>query len=102
MSLSDAGLLECHTYHGLLSAGGEFARHTGAVLLQTKVDFSQPFIAEAIHDELRAGRELVFDLDLMGQSVSSTRRTWPDIACGSLRSDGSPGSPLARWVSASP
>ena len=50
-------------------------------------DFNQPFIAEAIHDELRAGRELVFDLDLMGQSVSSTSRTYPDVAFGSLRVD---------------
>jgi hypothetical protein len=50
-------------------------------------DFNQPFIAEAIHDELWAGRELVFDLDLMGQSVSSTSRTYPDVAFGSLRVD---------------
>jgi len=44
--------------------------------------FNQPFLAEAIHDEVRAGREIVFDLDLMGQSVSSTSQTYPDVAFG--------------------
>ena len=180
MSLSDAGLIECQTHHGLLIAFGEFARHTGliaglmrvripqkiqrhrgAVLPQTKVvelyagllagieylqdlnlghhplvkdpavieaweqarfvhysnvsrtleacdettvqdlrtvieDFNQPFIAEAIHDELRAGRELVFDLDLMGQSVSSTSRTYPDVAFGWMDQEIRLGYQLAR------
>jgi hypothetical protein len=180
MSLSDAGLIECQTQHGLLIAFGEFARHTGliaglmrvripqkiqrhpgAVLPQTKVvelyagllagieylqdlnlghhplvkdpavieawaqarfvhysnvsrtleacdettvqdlravigDFNQPFIAEAIHDELRAGRELVFDLDLMGQSVSSTSRTYPDVAFGWMDHEIRLGYQLAR------
>ena len=44
--------------------------------------FNQPFLAEAIHDEVRAGREIVFDLDLMGQAVSSTSQTYPDEAFG--------------------
>ena len=44
--------------------------------------FNQPFLTEAIHDEVRAGREIVFDLDLMGQSVSSTSQTYPDVAFG--------------------
>jgi hypothetical protein len=180
MSLSDAGLIECQTQHGLLIAFGEFARHTGliaglmrvripqkiqrhrgAVLPQTKVvelsagllvgieylqdlnlghhplvkdpavieaweqarfvhysnvsrtleasdettvqdlrtviaDFNQPFIAEAIHDELRAGRELVFDLDLMGQSVSSTSCTYPDVALGWMDHEIRLGYQLAR------
>ena len=180
MSLSDAGLIECQTQHGLLIAFGEFARHTGliaglmrvripqeiqrhtgAVLPQTKVvelyagllagieylqdlnlghhplvkdpavieaweqarfvhysnvsrtlevcdettiqdlrtaieDFNQPFIAEAIHDELRAGRELVFDLDLMGQAVSSTSRTYPDVAFGWMDHEIRLGYQLAR------
>jgi hypothetical protein len=180
MRLSDAGLSECQTQHGLLIAFGEFARHTGliaglmrvripqkiqrhpgAVVPQTKVvelyagllagieylqdlnlghhplvkdpavieawaqarfvhysnvsrtleacdettvqdlravigDFNQPFIAEAIHDELRAGRELVFDLDLMGQSVSSTSRTYPDVAFGWMDHEIRLGYQLAR------
>ncbi len=59
-------------------------------------DFNQPFIAEAIHDELRAGRELVFDLDLMGQSVSSTSRTYPDVAFGWMDHEIRLGYQLAR------
>jgi hypothetical protein len=59
-------------------------------------DFNQPFIAEAIHDELRAGRELVFDLDLMGQSVSSTSRTYPDVAFGWMDHEIQLGYQLAR------
>jgi hypothetical protein len=180
MSLSDAGLIECQTEHGLLIAFGEFARHTGliaglmrvripqkiqrhpgAVLPQTKVvelyagllagieylqdlnlghhplvkdpavieaweqarfvhysnvsrtleacdettvqdlravieGFNQPFIAEAIHDELRAGHELVFDLDLMGQSVSSTSHAYPDVAFGWMDNEIRLGYQLAR------
>jgi hypothetical protein len=180
MSLSDAGLSECQTQHGLLIAFGEFARHTGliaglmrvripqkilrhtgAVLPQTKIvelyagvlsgieylqdlnlghhplvkdpavidawqqtrfvhysnvsrtleacdettvqdlraaieAFNQPFIAEAIHDELRAGRELVFDLDLMGQSVSSTSHHYPDVAFGWMDHEIRLGYQLAR------
>jgi hypothetical protein len=59
-------------------------------------DFNQPFIADAIHDELRAGRELVFDLDLMGQSVSSTSRTYPDVAFGWMDQEIRLGYQLAR------
>jgi len=59
-------------------------------------DFNQPFIAEAIHDELRAGRDLVFDLDLMGQSVSSTSRTYPDVAFGWMDHEIRLGYQLAR------
>ena len=180
MSLSDAGLTECQTEHGLLIAFGEFAQHTGliaglrrvripqkiqrgarAVPPQTKlvelyagllagieylqdlnlgahplvkdpavvdawaqtrfVHYSnvsrtleacdeitiqdlraviehcnQPFIAEAIHDELRAGRELVFDLDLMGQPVSSTSQRYPEVAFGWMDNEIRLGYQLAR------
>lgn len=44
--------------------------------------FNQPFLAEAIYDEVRAGREIVFDLDLMRRAVSSTSQTYPDVAFG--------------------
>ena len=44
--------------------------------------FNQPFIAEAIHDELRAGREIVFDLDLMGQPVGAMSQVYPDVGFG--------------------
>ncbi len=58
--------------------------------------FNQPFITEAIHDELRAGREIVFDLDLMGQSVSSTSQTYPDVAFGWMDNEVRLGYQLAR------
>jgi len=58
--------------------------------------FNQPFIAEAIHDELRAGREIIFDLDLTGQPVSSTSRTYPDVAFGWMNNQVRLGYQLAR------
>lgn len=58
--------------------------------------FNQPFIAEAIHDELRAGREIVFDLDLMGQSVSSTSHTFSDVGFGWMNNQIRLGYQLAR------
>lgn len=180
MSLSDAGLTERQTEHGLLIAFGEFAQHTGliaglmriripqkvqhgagAVAPQSKLvelyagllagieylqdlnlgphplvkdpavveawaqtrlvhysnvsrsleacdeltvqdvravieHFDRPFIAEAIHDELHAGREIVFDLDLMGQSVSPTSQTYPEVAFGWMDNEIRLGYQLAR------
>ena len=58
--------------------------------------FNQPFITEAIHDELRAGCELVFDLDLRRQSVSSTSQTYPDVAFGWMDNEIRLGYQLAR------
>ena len=58
--------------------------------------FNQPFIAEAIHDELRAGREIIFDLDLTGQPVSSTSQTYPDVAFGWMNNQIRLGYQLAR------
>ena len=43
---------------------------------------SQPFIDEAIDEELRRGAPLVLDADLTGQALSSTSRTYPDAAFG--------------------
>jgi len=58
--------------------------------------FTEPFIAEAIHDELRAGRELVFDLDLMGQPVNSTSQSYPDVGFGWMDNQIRLGYQLAR------
>jgi len=58
--------------------------------------FQQPFIAEAIQDELRAAREIVFDLDLTGQPVSSTSQTYPDVAFGWMDNEIRLGYQLAR------
>lgn len=44
--------------------------------------FSQPFIDRAISAELRRGRLIVFDADLMGQPVSPTSTTYPEAAFG--------------------
>ncbi len=44
--------------------------------------FSQPFIREAVQELLCAGSTLVFDLDLMGQPVSSTSTTYPQATFG--------------------
>ncbi len=44
--------------------------------------FSRPFIRTAVHELLGAGSTLVFDLDLMGQPVSSTSTTYPLAAFG--------------------
>lgn len=44
--------------------------------------FNRPFIAQAITDELFAGRELVLDVDLLGQAVSPTSTTYPEAAFG--------------------
>ena len=46
------------------------------------VSFNRPFISEAIHDELCAGHELVFDLDLMGQAVSATSQSYSAASFG--------------------
>ncbi|MGB8647800.1 MAG: hypothetical protein WCF84_21380, partial [Anaerolineae bacterium] len=39
--------------------------------------FSQPFIRSAVQEVLRTGHPLRYDLDLMGQPVSSTSTTYP-------------------------
>lgn len=44
--------------------------------------FSRPFIEAAVHEEVRCGRRLVFDLDLTGRPVSATSTTYPDAAFG--------------------
>ena len=51
--------------------------------VQRAIDiFSRPFIREAVQALLYAGLTLVFDLDLMGQPVSSTSTTYPLAAFG--------------------
>ncbi len=44
--------------------------------------FSRPFIRDAVQELLRVGATLVFDLDLMGQPVSSTSTTYPSATFG--------------------
>jgi hypothetical protein len=58
--------------------------------------FQKPFIAEAIQEELRAAREIIFDLDLTGQPVSSTSQTYPEVAFGWMDNEIRLGYQLAR------
>jgi len=47
--------------------------------------FSRPFVHTTVHELLRRGQPLIYDLDLTGQAVSSTSTTYPEVAFGSLR-----------------
>lgn len=44
--------------------------------------FSQPFIRTAGHELMRTNAAVVYDLDLMGQVVSPTSTTYPEVAFG--------------------
>ncbi len=55
---------------------------TVAAVRQAIETFSQPFIRTAVHELTRRGLPIVFDLDLMGQAVSSTSTTYPAVGFG--------------------
>ncbi|MBI4672314.1 MAG: hypothetical protein HY741_11700, partial [Chloroflexi bacterium] len=44
--------------------------------------FSQLFIRTAVHELMRTNAPVVYDLDLMGQVVSPTSTTYPEVAFG--------------------
>jgi hypothetical protein len=58
--------------------------------------FSQPFIASVVHDLLRRGAAIVFDLDLTGQAVSATSTSYPEAAFGWMNDSVKLGYQLAR------
>lgn len=58
--------------------------------------FSQPFIGTAVHELLHADQPLVYDLDLMGQAVSATSTTYPEVAFGWMNDHLRLGYQLAR------
>lgn len=58
--------------------------------------FSQPFLDQAISDELRRGAPVVYDADLTGQAVSSTSQTYPGAAFGWMDDEVRLGYQLAR------
>jgi hypothetical protein len=58
--------------------------------------FSQPFIDAAVHELVRRGQPLIFDLDLTGQAVSATSTTYPDAAFGWMNDQVRLGYQLAR------
>jgi hypothetical protein len=49
---------------------------------QTIETFSRPFIRTAVHELMRTNAAVVYDLDLMGQGVSPTSTTYPEVAFG--------------------
>ena len=76
-----------------LAACGE---ETVQALQRVIENFSQPFLRAAVHELLCAGSTLVFDLDLMGQPVSSTSTTYPSAAFGWMNDQVRLGYQLAR------
>jgi hypothetical protein len=58
--------------------------------------FSRPFVREAVQAVLTAGRVLQYDLDLMGQPVSATSTTYPQVAFGWMDDQVRLGYQLAR------
>jgi hypothetical protein len=58
--------------------------------------FSRPFVESTVHELLRRGQPVVYDLDLTGQPVSSTSTTYPDAAFGWMDDQVRLGYQLAR------
>lgn len=63
--------------------------------------FSRPFLHTTVRELLRRGQPLIYDLDLTGQGVSSTSKTYPEAAFGWMNDQVQLGYQLAR-VSLSP
>jgi hypothetical protein len=55
---------------------------TVAAVRQAIETFNQPFIRTAVHELVRRGQPLVYDLDLMGQPVSSKSTTYRAVGFG--------------------
>lgn len=69
-------------YSGVSRALDAADQQTIFAIQQALRAFSQPFIDQAIDEELRRGKPLVFDADLTGQAVSSTSESYPGAAFG--------------------
>lgn len=69
---------------------------TVAAVEQAIEAFSRPFLATTIQDLLRRGEPIIFDFDLTGQAVSSTSKTYPDVAFGWMNDGVKLGYQLAR------
>ncbi len=59
-------------------------------------EFSRPFIENVVHDLLRRGEPIIYDLDLTGQAVSATSQTYPGVAFGWMNDGVKLGYQLAR------
>lgn len=69
-------------YSGVSRTLAAVAADTVAAVRQAIETFSQPFIRTAVHELTRRGRAVVYDLDLMGQRVSSTSTTYAGVGFG--------------------
>ena len=56
--------------------------NTVAAVRQAIETFNQPFIRTAVHELMRRGQPIVYDLDLMGQPVSSKSTTYRAVGFG--------------------
>jgi len=70
--------------------------HTVAAVERALNDFSRPFLDQAVHDLLRRGEPVIYDLDLTGQAVSPTSQTYPGVAFGWMNDGVKLGYQLAR------
>jgi hypothetical protein len=70
--------------------------NTVAAVRQAIETFSQPFIRAAVHELTRRGLPIVYDLDLMGQAVSSTSTTYRAVGFGWMDDAVRSGYQLAR------
>ena len=69
---------------------------TVVAVAHTINEFSRPFIENVIHDLLRRGEPIIYDLDLTGQAVSPTSHTYPGVAFGWMNDRVNLGYQLAR------
>jgi hypothetical protein len=69
-------------YSGVSRTLDAAGQQTIAAVQQALQAFSQPFIDQAIDEELRRAEPLVLDADLTGQAVSSTSQSFPGAAFG--------------------
>lgn len=69
---------------------------TVSAVRQAIETFSQPFMRTAVHELLRSGHVIVYDLDLTGQAVSSTSTTYPNVGFGWMNNAVRLGYQLAR------
>ncbi len=67
-------------YSGVSRTLDACSEETVAAVEKAIDEFSQPFIATAVHDLLRRGVAILYDFDLTGQAVSSTSSTYPEAA----------------------
>ena len=56
--------------------------NTVAAVRQAIETFNQPFIRTAVHELMRRGQPIIYDLDLMGQAVSSKSTTYRGVGFG--------------------